>query len=244
MAAAPRNRIGTWLVFIGCAAMVLAAVAGSVTAFLVTAWLIPRQSRRPSAITVMEWKTQFVSLRDRVFKFIIANDGYIPADPYRGLIEAGEVESYREFMFGDHAVVFRPSHLPVRLNIEIPLNRPLVFFWLWGPGGERWLCFTNGSWERWGDSEKWVYGTDGTCRHVAGCQPEYDFEVEASQLLKKAGHPSWPRVDMKRRWIESNKSKLVWNAALGMYTVGISRSPKKRRPTETPGDSGETIHNS
>lgn len=178
-------------------------------------------------IEIEQEMARFVETKDIVFELIDENDGYLPADLYRALIETHKVESYA--YFSGESIVFPLLRLPARVNTDLGQNRRLVLFWKSVSMGEKWLCYSNGTWERWGKGGRRIYYRDGTCKHLKTDRLDYDFEIQAWDALKSAGYPVWRTVTEKEQWIRDNKKSLVWDETVRMYIVPTENSIQDKK---------------
>ena len=147
---------------------------------------------------------RFDALVQKVKSYLMDNDGWLPADPYKALLLSGSVESSQDFFPGFDIVRFEFLSLPPRLNPNLALNRRAVLFWyLHRERSEKWICFMDGTW----------------VREPARSSPSYDAAAQMKWRddFHRAGYPYWKSVRDKAEWIERNRSNLVWDPELKLY---------------------------
>ena len=177
-------------------------------------WFAARARYAPQTLGLMvddgEWDRDFDSfqrLAGACRTYIVAHDGFLPADPYRALLEAGAVDAFLDFQIGQEFVSFNTFELPPRLNVEMRLN----------PKHELFSVYYRGP------NELWIMNMDGTVERRA-CGVDLDVMAKNalassawSQQFHRAGYPYWESVPDKQKWTDSNKAKLTWDPAYQMY---------------------------
>ena len=146
----------------------------------------------------------FKKLADAVKLYLKENGGYLPADPYRGLIESGKVDSFNDFWFGGRAVEFDILDLPGRLNVQLAMNPKHSLFSVYYESlDEEWSMLMNGEVVR------------RKIRRPAG--KVLQDELAWSHNFHNAGYPYWESVTDKQKWLDANRENLKWDPALEMY---------------------------
>ena len=179
-------------------------------------WLwLARPRRNPGDYEVQQMLKQFQRLVDGANSYIVENDGFIPADFYRALVDSGKVGSFEDFVFSDsRAARCQWWKIPPRVNPELRRNARGVLFWVFiDDVSETWACYFDGTWER--------ETHDGRLGQMNYLQLGRKYTA----AMHDAGFPSWMSVSEKREWIRENRDRLVWDDERRMY-VPSKRSQK------------------
>ena len=203
------------------AKVVLLAVAIAI-AFHVGSWLV-----RGGWVRVYAWlavsgmegigddpeaeERDFDDFVKRVMDHVVSRDGYLPIRPYKELIDANVVQSFRDFVSMDDVVRFNPLWWhPVRVNPELSKNPKDTFFRLKKPDLEEfWTCYFDGTWEKIPYMGFWDLPEEDTSSRKVDDWSKYDA----------AGYPAWESESHKERWVEENRHRLQWDEDRSMYVV-------------------------
>jgi hypothetical protein len=148
----------------------------------------------------------FDTFVQQVVNYVIENDGYVPADPYRALVESGAVSSFDEFIYQMRPVTFDLDYIAVRLNSDMSSNFRGVFFYLLVEKiGEIWVCYTDGTWAR------------ESCKISFSVPPYQENMVTYRAMLTQAGYPYWHNTKTKAEWIKNNRDQLLWDPERKIY---------------------------
>ena len=162
-------------------------------------------------INTMEQANKFERLVAIIKSYLIKNDGYIPSDPYRALIDSGELEAFSDFFIGGDIVRFEVLTLPARINPDISKNPKEILFYVERHSlGEVWICYFDGSWER--ESDLGTTNERGLSSHGESLRRWY-------LKFHQAGYPYWISVSEKDKWIQKYRDNLKWDQGLRMYVV-------------------------
>ena len=143
---------------------------------------------------------RFKKLADAAKEYLSEHDGYLPADPYRSLIESEKVVSYNDFRFEDRVVAFDIFDLPGRLNVQLSKNPNHTLFSVNYPSlDEEWSMLMNGQ----------------VLRRPAGKFTQDDLDW--SHNFHNTGYPYWESIPDKQNWLDANREKLTWHPEYEMY---------------------------
>lgn len=196
-------------------AKILAIVAGLGVALACGFWcgglstVSQTPFRNPRDAEVREQFVRFQELCRNVGEYLVAQDGRVPADPYRALVDAEIVRYYEDFNFSGNVVSFNALKLPCRINTDLPKNVKAPFFCVLRPDiGEVWAWYIDGSCER--ESRR---GTQDS-----GSMSSFS-KAELSWMRKfhEAGYPYWVSPEEKTQWCQLHCGQLKWNADEGFY---------------------------
>lgn len=152
--------------------------------------------------------TRFEALVKRIRQYVETHDGQIPIDPYRGLVEAGTVESFFEFIFSGNVVSFDFNELPPMINPSLEQNARAPFFYVdMRTIEETWVCYLDGTWSR----ERWPGIT---------CVTHSEFGklmIAWRAAFHGAGYPYWGSLKEKAEWFDREKANMHWDGTLRMY---------------------------
>lgn len=188
-------------------ALLLGALVGAAAGFLggreVTSRSIPNPFPAGDETEVSRDVALFGAFVHSWTTYIQDHDGYIPADPYRGLIEAGITPSYADI----RAIVFESS-LPPRINSDLRQNPRAAVFWeVRSDLSEVWTCYANGDWER-----------------LTFQQSNQNDPYWWRHAAEKSGLPVWKSLKEKDDWIRGNRNRLFWDSQLKLYVLKPGRS--------------------
>jgi len=161
---------------------------------------------------------QFTPLAKAFHDYLREHDGFIPADPYRALVESGKVTSFSDFLFDGHYAVPEPL-MPVRVNPNLEENpRFPLLLWFYDTWWNSEFDPTMHS-----ESYVWVAWADGTVTHerVAAGSPYIEAFNRWEGLYKEAGYPNLLAMPFAERakWIADHRDQLMWDAALRIYVL-------------------------
>ncbi len=153
---------------------------------------------------------RFQSLSEDVFEYIQSRDGWIPADAYRGLIDANVVPEYAYFIFGEKPIELFQQNTPCRINVEIARNVRAPFFYVGREDLEEvWVTYLDGTCKRESYSE--LAGT-GHLGGFAEVQMRWRYTFH-----QKYGYPYWVSAAEKKDWCLKNRHKLKWDSMERAY---------------------------
>jgi hypothetical protein len=193
-----RTKISVWL-----------ALAGACGSFFLGLFALPLSHEVSKSLfrgeyyqDVAHQQVGFQQFVDTWNKYVVKQDGFIPVDPYRGLIESGTFETYDEL----RGIVFNRC-LPPRINPVLARNPKRAVFWQDREDlSEVWTAYADGSWAR------IPYGRSAS------------NDDDWCGLRAATGYPSWHTLSEKSEWVRTNKGRLVWDEMRRMYVAPATTS--------------------
>ena len=134
-------------------------------------------------------------------EFVKENDGWIPSDPYRALIEGGQVGEY---------VAMRDLHfvrfLPPRVHPDQKENAKLPVFSVVVEEGV----------------SAWVYHGDGSIEFFTWDSDPRPQPIDWPAVMRAAGFEEWKSVRERDEWVAKNKDRLEWDPQKRMFVKSAS----------------------
>lgn len=134
---------------------------------------------------------------------VASRDGFLPRDPYRGLLDSGRISQFE---------LLRPIHfvqlLPVRLNPQLSQNPHWVIFWIRRNDlRETWNYFADGTWS------KLPFGKRLTVQEFS----ELDLDTWRQAWIDGG----FPNIEMNEcdAWVAVNRDRVVWDPSRRIYVL-------------------------